>query len=171
MSGTGLKAGDILVAHPSLGFDPEFGGAVIVILAHGHSTVGVNVASGHITTNLFKGGPLKMPLPVALHRVQDSIASSRPVGDSGYALTELDSYATSNALMAKQPQKAVILAGYAGWSPGQLEGEISKGLWKKVEGLSVEEVLSAWPKERWQMALDRASQANPPKPQNTAPKP
>lgn len=148
-----FKPGDILVAHPDLGFDPDFGKAVIVILAHGQSTVGVNISSGHITGNLFKGGPLKMPVAVALHKASDAIPSSRPVGTSGYAITELEDYDRIVELFKKKPGNSVFVAGYAGWGPGQLEAEVRQGLWKKVENVSIEALLATWPADqRWAIA-------------------
>lgn len=153
MAESALKAGDILVADKLLGFDPDFGGSVILLLAHGNSTVGINIASGHIRHNLFAGGPLRMPYPIALHAQAHSVPGSRPVGNSGYAITELDGFDVNE--MAK-PKNLVLAAGYAGWGPGQLETEIAQGVWKKVEGTTLNELLAAQPAERWKIATEKA---------------
>ena len=152
MSGVEFKAGDIIVAHPDLAFDKEFGGSVIVLLAHGQSTVGVNIATGQITGNLFKGGPLAMPVPIALHRVADSVATSRPIGNSGFAITELDNNGQASELFAKKPQNTILVTGYAGWGPGQLESEFAQGVWQKVEHVDLESLLGMSPKLRWKLA-------------------
>lgn len=156
MSDIDLKPGDIIVADPSLGFDPAFGQSVIILLAHSHATVGINVASNNISVNIFEGGPVKMPVPVALHKSSDSINSSRPVGQTGYSTTELDGYETSIDLLQKKPYPMVVAAGYAGWGPGQLEDEISKGMWKK-SNLTVDQLLNLPAKDRWRTALMQAA--------------
>jgi putative transcriptional regulator len=30
----------------------------------------------------------------------------------------------------KRPKRALFILGYAGWGPGQLEGEMGRGAWK-----------------------------------------
>lgn len=156
-----FKPGDILVAHPDLGFDPDFGRSVIVITANEQGAIsGVNISTGHITGNMFKGGPLKMPVPVALHKASDSISTSRPVGKTGFVLTELEDYDRISELFQKKPKDIIFLAGYAGWGPGQLEGEIQQGLWKKVDNISLETLLSVWPAEqRWALASGQKPEA------------
>ena len=47
-----------------------------------------------------------------------------------------------------------VFAGYAGWSAGQLEGEIAAGAWYVVEGLPGD-VVERSPDALWSMVLRR----------------
>ncbi|MBC7174623.1 MAG: YqgE/AlgH family protein [Polyangiaceae bacterium] len=55
-------------------------------------------------------------------------------------------------LSGEAPEHAMVLLGYAGWSPGQLEAEMKEGAWIPVDvdpGLVFETPLG----ERWESAL------------------
>jgi putative transcriptional regulator len=47
-----------------------------------------------------------------------------------------------------------IYAGYAGWSAGQLEDEVSEGAWYVVDG-GPNDVFSAQPESLWRQVLRR----------------
>lgn len=159
------KPGDILVFNPNFN-DTEFNGAVILVLASGSSTVGVNIASGQITGGLFKGGPIPAPDVVMVHPTAFSIPTSIPVGKSGYAMTPMSDYDRTAELILKKPHPSIVLAGYAGWSPGQLESEVDNGLWRK-SNITIDELMRTYPSNRWNLAASSVEDAAP----KPAPKP
>lgn len=73
------------------------------------------------------GGPVEANRGFVLHS-SDVISDDSVVDASGIALT-----ASLNILQqiasGKGPRNGMLLLGYAGWSPGQLEGEIEGGSW------------------------------------------
>ena len=50
------------------------------------------------------------------------------------------------------PDRTLMALGYAGWGPGQLEGEIARNAWLTVQASS-EIVFDTAPAEKWQRAL------------------
>ena len=76
------------------------------------------------------GGPVEQQLPFVLHSADVVVESSRVVGP-GIAVT------TDPALLkligkGEGPLHALFILGYAGWAPGQLEGEMDRGDWGHV---------------------------------------
>jgi putative transcriptional regulator len=74
------------------------------------------------------GGPVEHGRGFVLHSTEYSVAeSSEPVGPE-FAMT-----ATVDILQdmarGEGPSKAILALGYAGWGPGQLEGEIQANGW------------------------------------------
>ncbi len=51
-------------------------------------------------------------------------------------------------------KRAKVLAGYAGWGPGQLEGEMARGDWVTEPALP-EDVFTARSEELWRDVLRR----------------
>lgn len=162
------KPGDILVFNPNFK-DTEFSGSVVLILASGSSTVGVNIASGQITGGLFKGGPLPAPDVVMVHPSEFNVPTSIPVGQSGYAMTPMSDYERTAELILKKPHPSIVLAGYAGWSPGQLESEVENGLWRK-SNISLDQLMRTYPGNRWQLAASSIDNPAPAPKQVPAPK-
>jgi putative transcriptional regulator len=128
--------GKLLIAAPSL-FD-YFRRAVVLVLEHtpdGAMGVVLGRASETRVADavpalaelagsdqvVWLGGPVAPDSVVALGEFEDPTeAGTRVVG----ALGTLDPEATSVSL-----RRLRVYAGYAGWAPGQLDGELDEGAW------------------------------------------
>ena len=168
------EAGLLLVAAPSL--EDPFHQAVILLLEHDESgTLGVvinqpttldvgSVLPGwrdHLTgtTHLFQGGPVALDsalglaaLGAAVREPEEPEGFRRIVGPLG--IIDLD--VPVDALVPHL-QALRIYAGYAGWSPGQLEDELDRGSWAVVRpGDIVTDAFLADPERLWSAVLRRA---------------
>lgn len=108
-------------------------------------------ASVNMPASVFEGGPVAMDSALAVGVVDDT---ARPdgwqqvVGRVG--VVDLEG-------PAPEPGAFVgirVFAGYAGWSPGQLESEIEEGSWV-VAPARDEDLLSATPDQLWRQVLRR----------------
>lgn len=108
-----------------------------------------NVAAGR--QPVYIGGPVLPDRGFVLHRSQGDWESSMQIAP-GMALT------TSRDILAALAEGAgpahwLFALGYAGWSPGQLEEEMSDNAWLSVE--ADERVLFELPAEaRWRAAAE-----------------
>lgn len=98
------------------------------------------------------GGPVEPGRAFVLHTADYTGPESRVVGD-GIAVTGhpvvLDALAHG-----KGPRRSLFVLGYAGWAPGQLEGEIQRGGWISVlpdEAL----VFNEDHEQKWERAMAR----------------
>ena len=147
--GSDPKAGRLLVATPLLG-DPNFKRTVVLIVEHEEvqGTLGVvlnrptTIGVGQVleqwtelTTEpsvVFRGGPVAPNSALALALIP---GKDEPVGwralDGAPALARLGllDLDTPPRLLAPAITSLRVYAGYAGWSPGQLEAEIEEGAW------------------------------------------
>ena len=142
--------GHILLAAPSM-LDPNFERAVVLMVQHNdegalglvlnrptevslrEAIAAVSDVDVEVDVELRQGGPCEGPLMV-VHREQDHAQSE--VLPGVFFSTEQD---LVEQLMMDDSDSAMYFAGYAGWGPGQLEGEIGSGSWLVTEG-SVERV-------------------------------
>jgi len=147
--GSEPKAGRLLVATPLLG-DPNFRRTVILVVEHEvtEGTLGIvlnrptKVPVGKVLEEwtelatdpsvVFKGGPVAPTSPLALALVP---GKDEPLGwralDGAPALARLGllDLGAPPRLLGPAIQSLRVFAGYAGWSPGQLEAEIDEGAW------------------------------------------
>lgn len=144
---TPVRPGVLLVAQPEMG-DPNFAESVVLVLDvddEGALGVVINRPSALLVATvfeewrdlvdapevLFRGGPVGADGALALALLRDSEQvpqGFRPVvGRLGVLDLETPTDLVETAL-----SRLRIFAGYAGWGPGQLEGEITEGAWYVV---------------------------------------
>jgi len=145
------RAGELLVAAPSMP-DPRFKESVILMVHHGRDgAMGlivnktVTVAplamllneSGEAKGEGFQrkvpihfGGPVEPGKGFVLHGRDFVIDGTVVVGKSYAVTSNLEIIEAMGA--GRGPKQAMVAFGYAGWGPGQLEGEIARGSWHWV---------------------------------------
>src|ERR1043166_786930 len=99
---------------------------------------------------LFLGGPVQPQSLSYLHKdaflPDANVMPNLSVGHSLESLIEIgDSYSTT--------QQLKIFAGYAGWSPGQLDDELKRDTWL-IHPASFDVVFSTQPEKLWQSILE-----------------
>lgn len=158
-----------LIATPFLE-DSRFEGSLTYICEHSQEgamglTINypMDIALSEILEQLdFKGGPADVPVyvggPVQPER---GFVIHRPVGhwQSSLALTETLALSTSRDILAaiangEGPDDFIMVLGYAGWAPGQLEEELAGNAWLTCP--ADERILFELPPEkRLEAALER----------------
>ena len=102
---------------------------------------------------VFQGGPVQLDSALGLVAVPGD--SPEPTGVrrlfGSVALVDLD---TPPLLVVPEVAGLRIFAGYAGWSPGQLEDEVSTGSWYVVDAESAD-AFTAHPDDLWRTVLRR----------------
>jgi putative transcriptional regulator len=141
--------GQLLVATPLLG-DPNFARTVVLMLDHdGDGALGVVVnRPSELSVSsvlapwtslvcqpdvLFQGGPVATDAALGLAELPDGV-DAEPLGwrrlYDRIGLIDLD---TPPELLTGGVKTIRVFAGYAGWSPGQLELEVKEGGWYVVD--------------------------------------
>jgi putative transcriptional regulator len=167
-------AGRLLVATPLLG-DPNFRRTVVLIVEHEAvqgtlgvvlnrpSEVGVDQVLEQWTglatepSVVFKGGPVAPNSALALAMIP---GRDEPIGwralDGAPALARLGllDLDTPPRLLATAITSMRVYAGYAGWSPGQLDAEINEGAWYVIPAQPAD-VFAADPEVLWRHVLRR----------------
>jgi putative transcriptional regulator len=160
--------GRLLVATPALA-DPNFGRSVVLMLDHdGEGSLGVvlnrptPLGVADILLDwaryagepgvVFQGGPVSPDAALGLAVVpggQGPAGWRRVHGAIGLIDLDAPPEALGRALGSLR-----IFAGYAGWGPGQLEGELADGAWYVVES-EPGDVSSPAPERLWRDVLRR----------------
>jgi putative transcriptional regulator len=162
-------AGRLLVATPLLS-DPTFRRTVVLVLDHSddgalgvvmNRPLDVDVAAvlpnwqPYLTApgRLFQGGPVALDSALGVVAVpgadSDPVGVRRIIGSLG--LVDLDA---PPEVIAGGVTGLRIFAGYAGWSSGQLENELSEGAWYVVDAESRDPFSDA-PERLWHEVLRR----------------
>jgi putative transcriptional regulator len=144
-------AGQLLVAMPSMQ-DPRFAHAVILLCAHtADGAMGLVLNRPLVDLSfeellkqldvapvpparqikLFAGGPVEGGRGFVLHSADWTTDGSLSVRD-GLALTASVEVLREIA-GGGGPERCLLALGYAGWGPGQLEGEIQRNAWLTVD--------------------------------------
>lgn len=165
-----------LIASPPLG-DPNFDRTVVLLAVHGESgALGFVVnrvapmglgelltLAGYADKGLKSGAPVYLGGPVQPSsgwilcddpELAPEEGGVIPVGDRIRITSSreaFDSLARDVATLGKgsvDPKRRLVILGYSGWGPGQLEGEIASGAWLPVpfdEGILFDvEVADRW---------------------------
>src|SRR5262245_34922156 len=140
-------AGQLLIASPNIG-DPRFAHTVILMVKHdkdgafgitinrpvGEKSIaslleapGEDVPDIEGTLRIFAGGPVQPELGFVIHSAEYHREETISVDDR-VAMT------ASRQILRdighrRGPQKSLFALGYAGWGPGQLEGELGRHDW------------------------------------------
>jgi putative transcriptional regulator len=163
--------GRLLVASPQLG-DPNFERTVVLMLDHGpDGALGVilNRPTGLPVEEIleawrqqadaappgvvFRGGPVSPDAVIGLARTASDGA------DDGRWRLVLDGVGTVDLAVAPGEQPVAVagvrmFAGYAGWSPDQLEDELGEGAWIIVDAL-ITDVFTTEADSLWHDVLQR----------------
>ena len=166
-----VRPGSLLVAMPSL-TDPTFAGTVVFVLDHSDTgTLGVvlgrpsqveirDVLPGWcdlaVEPGVFHvGGPCETDTALCLATCPTAPGEEggplRRVAGDVY-LVDLDS---DPADLQDELTGLRVFAGYAGWSPGQLAGEIAEGAWACVPGHPDDVLSAAAGPELWRSVMGR----------------
>ena len=139
--------GQLLIASPTMG-DPRFLQTVILMVRHDRNgalgivinrpigdrplarlleALGENDSGIAGTVRIFAGGPVQPDIGFVLHSTDYHRSDTLDI-DGHVAMT------SSREILRdignqRGPNKSLIAFGYAGWAPGQLEGEFAHGFW------------------------------------------
>ncbi|AXA92559.1 YqgE/AlgH family protein [Massilia sp. YMA4] len=145
-------ANHFLIAMPSM-HDPVFGGTVVYVCEHNENGVlgvVINKPTDMTMETLFDridlevtagreamekkpimfGGPVQDDRGFVLHTPGARYSSSLTVTEEVAFTTSID--VLEAVARGAGPQRMLVSIGYAGWSPGQLEDEISRNGWLTV---------------------------------------
>jgi putative AlgH/UPF0301 family transcriptional regulator len=166
-----VRPGSLVVAMPSLS-DPTFAGTVVYILDHSETgTLGVvlgrpsqvgirDVLPGWsdlaVEPSVFHvGGPCETDTALCLATSPAAVPAEalRCVAGNVY-LVDLDS---DPADLRDQLDGLRVFAGYAGWSAGQLAGEIAEGAWACVPGRPEDVLSELHGPKLWRSVMGRQS--------------
>ncbi len=157
--------GRLLIARARLP-DPNFAAAVVLLITHGadEGTLGVvlnrpsalevqkafpddDIFAGRDDA-LYRGGPVSLETIIVLREGGDPPGDAIPILRDVYLVR--DDSGLEELLAARPPaQRVRFYAGYAGWSPGQLEDEIERGVWGLLSG-DKRWIFSPDPGELWE---------------------
>ncbi|MDZ4370775.1 MAG: YqgE/AlgH family protein [Phenylobacterium sp.] len=149
---TAFLTGQLLIAMPGIG-DSRFERSLILICAHdARHAMGIAVnrpVEGLTVPDLLErleidsGGPVEPDLvllggPVEVERGfvvhTDDYSAEHSLGvDGGLAVTTTREILEAMGRPDRQPRRARLALGYAGWGAGQLEREIRENVWLTVE--------------------------------------
>jgi putative transcriptional regulator len=166
---SGFLVGSLLVATPALR-DPSFERSVVLLVAHeaaGAMGVVLNRATevpvsevlggwgglAHDPAVLFEGGPVQPDSAICVARVRTGVANLAGFQPFYGALGTVDLGGEPEQLRDRLDGVRVF-AGYAGWSPGQLEDEIEAGSWFTFDALPGDPFMTR-PDDMWAMVLRR----------------
>lgn len=164
--------GKLLIAMPAMG-DPRFAGSVVFLCAHsanGAMGLIVNKRMDEVTfaemleqleiahdppvtdVPVCYGGPVELRRGFVLHTSDYSARGEDGLEiDGGFSMTAtLD--VLEDIANGRGPKRALLALGYAGWGPGQLEGEIAENGWLTAEA-SPDLVFGTSMAGKWQAAL------------------
>ena len=139
--------GQLLIASPDMG-DPRFAHAVILMVHHDRNgafglIVNRPVKEEHLARllddlgqnsdgvtgkiEIYLGGPVQTQLGFVLHSAEYHRPETVAIDGKVAATSSPD--VLRDIAEQRGPQKFIFAFGYAGWGPGQLEGELKRQAW------------------------------------------
>jgi putative transcriptional regulator len=164
--------GRLLVALPNMK-DPRFSESVIYIVKHDREGAfglvinrvltsapieevlagfGVDEKGGKGEIAIHYGGPVSPRQGFVLHS-DDIVRENSTRLNNGMAITS-DPMIIRDISLGKGPRQFLLIVGYAGWAPGQLEGELQAKAWFSIPA-DKEIIFSKQPEKKWQRAIDK----------------
>ncbi|MAW08424.1 MAG: hypothetical protein CME61_09140 [Halobacteriovoraceae bacterium] len=163
--------GKVLIAMPGIG-DPGFDNSVVFLCSHSEEgAMGLIInkpAPGVLLKTMFEqldidcsrktgrnlvyfGGPVETQRGFVLHSDEYiSTVNSLPV-KPGFSMTAtLD--VLEDIAEGRGPERFLVMLGYAGWGPGQLEDEISQNGWLTTDS-DPDTIFESHADEKWEAAL------------------
>ena len=144
---TASLTGQLLIASPSIG-DPRFAHTVILMVKHdkdgafgitinrpvGEKSIaslleapGEDVSGIEGTLRVFAGGPVQPELGFVVHSTEYRRDETIEVDD--HLAVTASRQILRDIGHKRGPEKSLFALGYAGWGPGQLEGELARHDW------------------------------------------
>jgi putative transcriptional regulator len=167
-----FTAGQLLVATPEMK-DPRFAEAVIYMVKHDADGAfglvinrpmakgpfedllkgfGAEIEGAQGEVLIHYGGPVSMQQGFVLHSDDIMIESSMKVVN-GIAMTA-DVKMIEALAQGKGPRQSLVMLGYAGWAPGQLEMELKADSWFVIPGDKAL-VFGKDADKKWREAMDK----------------
>ncbi len=165
-------SGQLLLALPGIG-DPRFERAVIAMCVHDEGgALGIGLGSVHQGMSVrrlmagidldpgstpedamvHRGGPVEPQRGFVLHSQDYAGAGTLAVGDLWALSASLD--VLKAIAGGRGPSRWLMALGYAGWGPGQLDGELRRHGWLTLDGAGAGPLLYETPaEERWPRAF------------------
>lgn len=165
-----LTKGRLLVATPPLD-DPNFDRTVVYMLEH-HDEGALGVVINRPTDEslgepldrwddlqaapgaVFHGGPVEPDALIALAFAKEPVTEANDELSPVSGQVASADLTTDPALVAPLINSVRVFRGYAGWGPGQLEGEIEAGAWLVLDAEPVD-VFAHDPDQLWRTVLRR----------------
>ena len=102
------------------------------------------------SVTLHYGGPVEPDRGFVLHSADYEVDGTQQVS-SGIALT-VSSEVLIDIALGQGPRRSLIIFGYSGWGPAQLEGELARGDWT-VTDADPDLVLGTDHESKWRRSL------------------
>lgn len=143
-------AGQLLIATPGMA-DPRFAQTVILLVHHDATgamgiavnrpigwrplaallqAIGQDAAGAAGQVRVFAGGPVRVDVGFILHSEEYQRVGTVDI-DGKVAMTASPEVLEDIA-RRRGPAKSLMAFGYAGWGPGQLEGELALRVWTMI---------------------------------------
>ena len=165
-------AGQLLVASAEMK-DPRFAESIIYLVKHSDQGAFGLIINKPITKGTFSevlkgfgiqnqnvigeidvhyGGPVSRQQGFLLHSDEITLDSSTKMND-GFAVTA-DVEIVQMLALGTGPRQALLIMGYSGWGPGQLEMEIKDNSWFTISA-DKSLVFGKDPEKKWRRAMDK----------------
>lgn len=155
------KVGRLLISEPHLN-DFYFGKSVVLLADHGEEgSFGLiinkpikarlnEVVSGFpaFDAPVYLGGPVEPNALFFIHTLGELIEGSAPILDGIYWGGNIEQIRTLLETRVITPDQIRFFAGYAGWSPKQLDEELERHSWVVCQS-TADEILKSDPSSLW----------------------